>query len=61
LIRAADRVDAADILASVESRFGSLRTLSELERQVIADARGGRNDPLAERLRAEIRSLVTSR
>lgn len=61
LIRAADRVDADEIMASVESRFGSLRTLSELEREVIADARGGRNDPLAERLRAEIRSLVASR
>lgn len=58
LMRVTDRVDAAGILASVESRFGSLRNLSELERQVIADARGGRNEPLAERLRAEIRSLL---
>jgi predicted nucleotidyltransferase component of viral defense system len=61
LIRAADRVDADEIVASVESRFGSLRTASELERAVIADARGGRNDPLAEQLRAEIRSLAGSR
>ena len=61
LIRAADRVDADQSVASVESSFGSLRTLSELEREVIADARRGRNDPLAERLRAEIRSLVGSR
>lgn len=58
LMRASDRVDAAAILASVETRFGSLRNLSELERQVIADARSGRNEPVAERLRAEIRSLL---
>ena len=32
LIRAADRVDADESVASVESSFGSLRTLSELER-----------------------------
>jgi predicted nucleotidyltransferase component of viral defense system len=58
LIRSSDRVDAAEVLASIESRFGSLRNLSELERQVVADARSGRNEPLAERLRAEIRSLL---
>lgn len=57
LIRAADRVDAAEILAAIESRFGSLRNLSELERQVVVDARSGRNEPLAERLRAEIRAM----
>lgn len=58
LVRATERVDAAEILTTVESRFSSLRNLSELERQVIADARGGRNEPLADRLRAEIRSLL---
>jgi predicted nucleotidyltransferase component of viral defense system len=57
LIRVTDRVEAAEVVASIESRFGSLRNLSELERQVVGDARGGRNEPLAERLRAEIRSL----
>jgi predicted nucleotidyltransferase component of viral defense system len=58
LMRTSDRVDAGVILASVEARFASLRDLSELERQVIADARSGRNEPLVERLRAEIRSLL---
>ncbi len=57
LIRASERIDAAEILGSVESCFGSLRNLSELERQVIGDARSGRNEPLAERLRGEIRTL----
>lgn len=61
LIRAGDRVDAAAVLSSIGARFGVLRQLSELERQVIADARGGRNTALAERLRAEIRSLVEPR
>ena len=37
-----------------------LRNLSELERLVVIDARSGRNDPLAARLRAEIQSLVRS-
>lgn len=60
LIRATDRVEVAAILTSIESRFGALRNLSELERQVLADSRGGRNKHLAERLRAEIRSLVGS-
>ena len=61
LIRATDRVEATEILASIESRFGVLRNLSDLERQVLADSRGGKNKHLAERLRAEIRSLIESR
>lgn len=61
LVRATDRVEAAEVLASIESRFGVLRNLSELERQVVADARSGRNEHLAERLRAEIRSLLGSK
>ena len=60
LIRASDRVEPAAVLAGIESRFGALRDLSPLEQQVVADARGGRNEPLAERLRAEIRLLVGS-
>lgn len=60
LIRATDRVEAAEVLASIESGFGMLRNLTELERQVVADARSGRNEHLAERLRAEIRSLLGS-
>lgn len=57
LIRATDRVEVAEILAGIESRFGALRNLSDLERQVVADARSGRNEHLAERLRAEILSF----
>ena len=57
LIRANDRVDSAEILTAIESRFGSLRDLSEIEREVVADARSGRNEPLAERLRGEIRTM----
>lgn len=60
LIRGTDRVDADKVLATIESRYGLLRKLSELERLIVSDARSGRNDPLAERLRAEIRSLMMS-
>jgi predicted nucleotidyltransferase component of viral defense system len=58
LLRAAERIAPSEILASVEDRFALLRELSDLERQVIADARSGRNEPLAERLRAEIRDRI---
>jgi len=58
LMRSNDRVEASEILRTVEARFGSLRNLSELERSLIGDARSGRNDRLAERLRAEIRALA---
>jgi predicted nucleotidyltransferase component of viral defense system len=54
LWQARDPFDAK-ITASVESRFDVLRRLTALETQVIADARSGWNEPLAERLRAEIR------
>ena len=57
LVRASDRIEPAEIIATVETRLGILRQLTELERQVIADARSGWNDPLADRLRAEIRQL----
>lgn len=60
LVRSAERVEAAEILAGIESRFGSLRGLSDVERQLVRDARGGRNEPLAERLRAEIRALFAA-
>jgi hypothetical protein len=40
------------------SSFSALRELTDLERQVIADARSGWNEPLAERMRAEIRELA---
>jgi hypothetical protein len=42
----------------VETRFAVLRNLTDLERAVIADAKSGRNEPLAERLRQEIRSRL---
>ena len=57
LVRASDCIEPAEIMATVETRFGILRQLTELERQVIADARSGWNDPLADRLRAEIWQL----
>jgi predicted nucleotidyltransferase component of viral defense system len=58
LVRASDRIEPDAILASVEGRFAALRKLTELEGEVIADAKSGRNEPLAERLRSEIRSLA---
>jgi hypothetical protein len=39
----------------VEARFASLRELSELEQELVTDAKGGWNRPLGERLQAEIR------
>ncbi len=55
LIRASERIEPEEIISTVESRFDVLRQLTELEQQVIADAKSGWNEPLAERLRAEIR------
>ncbi len=55
LMRASERLDAKEILRAVEARFGPLRRLSELERALVADARSGRNEALADRLRGEIR------
>ena len=55
LVRASDRIEPAAIIATVEARFDILRRLTELEQQVIADAKSGWNEPLADRLRAEIR------
>jgi hypothetical protein len=36
---------------------GVLRGLSDLEQRLVADARSGLNEPLAERLHAEIRAI----
>ena len=58
LVRTSERIEPDEILASVEGRFAALRPLSELEQQVIADAKSGWNKPLAERLRSEIRHLA---
>jgi hypothetical protein len=55
LIRSSERIEPYEIISTVEPRFGFLRQLTELEQQVIADAKSGWNEPLSERLRAEIR------
>jgi hypothetical protein len=47
-----------EIITILENRFKVLRGLTELEQQVIADAKSGWNNPLADRLRAEIRELA---
>ena len=58
LLRTGERIDPAEIIGTVERRYRVLRALTELELQVIADARSGWNESLADRLRAEIRALV---
>ncbi|MCA9530358.1 MAG: nucleotidyl transferase AbiEii/AbiGii toxin family protein [Myxococcales bacterium] len=58
LVRASERIEPAEIIKTVESRFDVLRALTELEQEVIADARSGWNEPLGDRLRAEIRELA---
>ena len=60
LVRDSERIEPAEILATLESRFAMLRELSELEQQVIADAKSGWNEPLADRLRGEIRDRFNS-
>jgi predicted nucleotidyltransferase component of viral defense system len=55
LVRTSERVEPEEILSTIESRFDVLRQLTELEQQVIADAKSGWNEPLAERLRGEVR------
>lgn len=55
LVRPAERIEPEEVLSTVEARFASLRELSELEQEVVADAKGGLNRPLGERLQAEIR------
>ncbi len=54
LVRTSERIEHDEILALVEERFAVLRQPPELELQVIADAKCGWNEPLAERLRAEV-------
>ena len=60
LLRASERPDPEDVLRAVDTRFAVLRSLSDLEREVIADARSGWNEPLADRLRTEIRARFTA-
>lgn len=56
LVRTGEVLDANAILARIERRFSFLRELTDLEREVISDAKSGWNIPLADRLREEIRS-----
>lgn len=58
LIRSSERLEPARIIGTIESRFRFLHELTGLEQEVIADARSGWNEPLADRLRAEIRELA---
>jgi predicted nucleotidyltransferase component of viral defense system len=58
LIRASERVEPAEILSSIEDRYAVLSDLTELEQGVSEDAKSGWNEPLAERLRAQIRELA---
>ena len=61
LVRASDRIKPDEIISSVEKRFAVLHQLTVLEQQVIADAKSGCNEPLAERLRAETGELANAR
>ena len=58
LLRVGERLDPPAMLSSVEKRFQFLARLTPLETDLIADARSGRNDGLAEQLRVEIRDLA---
>ncbi len=60
LVRASERIEPAEIISSVENRFAVLSQLTELEQQVIVHAKSGWNDPLADRLRVEIRELAAA-
>jgi len=55
LVRPAEHMEPSEILATVERPHASLRGLTELEQQVIVDAKGDWNRALSERLKAEIR------
>jgi len=58
LVRTTERLEVEQILGSVESRFAVLRELTDLERALIGDAKSGWNEPLADKLRAEIGELA---
>jgi predicted nucleotidyltransferase component of viral defense system len=60
LLRSGERLEPEEVLRSVETRFALLRNLTELEHKLIANAKSGWNNPLADRLRAEIRARFTS-
>ncbi len=58
LVRSSERIEPTEIIQTVEGSFDILRGLTELEQEVIADAKSGWNEPLADQLRAEIRELA---
>ena len=59
LVRTSEAIEPEQIIRSVEKRFAVLNQLTELEKQLIADAKSGRNEPLAARLRGEIQALAS--
>ena len=58
LVRTSDPIEPEQIIRSVKGRFAVLHHLTELEQQLIADAKSGWNESLANRLRSEIRTLA---
>ncbi len=58
LVRTSDPIEPEQIIRSVEGRFAVLHQLTELEQQLIADAKSGWTESLANRLRSEIRTLA---
>ena len=59
LVRSFEVIEPEQIIQSVEKRFAVLLQFTELEQQLIADAKSGWNEPLADRLRNEIRQLAS--
>lgn len=55
LVRVSERVDPEQVLGTVETRLAPLRELSDLERRLVAAARSGRSESLANQLRRAIR------
>jgi predicted nucleotidyltransferase component of viral defense system len=61
LLRPAARVEAKAIVDAIENHFRALRDVTELEREVVADARrGARNVPLGVRLREQVQRRFAS-
>jgi len=58
VIRTSEAIEPDRIIQSVENRFAVLRQLTALEQEIIADAKSGWNERLADRLRAEIRDMA---
>lgn len=57
LLRPADRIDANAIVEAIEFHFRALNDLSELDLEVVADAKkGAHNEPLGARLRTQVKN-----